>query len=132
MFQILIFQLYCEFFDGALPVLTNLNFSLQKTDSIIHLLYGKLFATTKIVLSRFAHQKLLNHLRKGNTQKQPSRGVLTKSFSENMQQIYRRTSKPKCDFNDIAFHKIVLWHGCSPVNLLYIFRRPLYKNTYGA
>ena len=32
-------------------------------------------------------------------QKQPSRGVLNKSCSENMQQIYRRTPMLKCDFN---------------------------------
>ena len=35
-------------------------------------------------------------------QKQPSRGVLRKRCSENMQQIYRRTSMPKCDFNKVA------------------------------
>ena len=35
-------------------------------------------------------------------QKQPSRGVLIKRCSENMQQIYRRTSMPKCDFNKVA------------------------------
>ena len=28
------------------------------------------------------------------------------------------------------FIKITLWHGCSPVNLLRIFRTPFYKNTY--
>ena len=35
---------------------------------------------------------------------------------------------PKCDFNhgDIA-----LWHECSPVNLLRIFRTPFPQNTYG-
>ena len=33
-----------------------------------------------------------------HTQKQPPRGVLKKSCSENMQQIYRRTSMPKCIF----------------------------------
>ena len=32
-------------------------------------------------------------------QKQPSRGVLRKRCSENMQQIYRRTPMPWCDFN---------------------------------
>ena len=32
-------------------------------------------------------------------QKQPSRGILRKKCSENMQQIYRRT--PKCDFNRV-------------------------------
>ena len=30
---------------------------------------------------------------------QPSRGILRKKCSENMQQIYRRT--PKCDFNRV-------------------------------
>ena len=33
-----------------------------------------------------------------NSQKQPSRGVLGKRCSENMQQIYSRTPMPKCDF----------------------------------
>ena len=35
-------------------------------------------------------------------QKQPSRCVVSKRCSENMQQIYRRTSMPKCDFNNVA------------------------------
>ena len=35
-------------------------------------------------------------------QKQPVRGILRKSYSENMQQIYRRTPMPKCDFNRVA------------------------------
>ena len=39
---------------------------------------------------------------KGYIQKQPSRGVLRKRCSENMQQIYRRTPMPKCDFNKVA------------------------------
>ena len=33
---------------------------------------------------------------------QPSSGVLTKRFSENMEQIYRRILMPKCDFNKVA------------------------------
>ena len=50
-------------------------------------------------------------------QKCPSRGVLRKRCSENMQQIYRRTPMPKCDFNKVAsnFNEIILWHtmeGC--------------------
>ena len=59
-------------------------------------------------------------------QKQSSRGVLKERCSENMQQIYRRTIcwsaisiKLHCNFIEIR-----LWHGCSPVNLLYIFRTP--------
>ena len=27
--------------------------------------------------------------------------------------------------------QITLWNGCSPVNLLHIFRTPFYKNTHG-
>ena len=58
-------------------------------------------------------------------QKQPHRGVPRKRCSENMQQIYRRTPTPKCDFN-----KVALRHGCS-LNLLHIFRTPFLKNTSG-
>ena len=66
-------------------------------------------------------------------QKQPSRSVLRKRCSENMQQIYRttpmpkcdlRTPRPKCDFNK------VLRDGCSPVNL-HIFRTSFRGNTSG-
>ena len=35
-------------------------------------------------------------------QKQPLKGVLEKRCSENMQQIYRRTPMPKCNFNKVA------------------------------
>ena len=73
-------------------------------------------------------------------QKQPSGSVLKKRCSENMQQIYRRTQcskfteehpcwsvisiKSLCNFIEIA-----LWHWCSSVNLLHIFRTPFPKNT---
>ena len=40
----------------------------------------------------------------------------------------------KCGFDKVAlqssFVEITLWHGCSPVNLVHIFRTPFYKNTY--
>ena len=35
-------------------------------------------------------------------QEQPSVGDLKKTNSENLQQIYRRTAMPKCDFNKVA------------------------------
>ena len=35
-------------------------------------------------------------------QKQPSIGVLVKRYSENIQQIYRRTPMPKFDFNKVV------------------------------
>ena len=38
-------------------------------------------------------------------QKQPSRGVLIKRCSENMQQIYRKTPVSKCDSNKAPFPK---------------------------
>ena len=35
-------------------------------------------------------------------QKQPSVGVLIKRWSENMEQVYRKTPMPKCDFKKAA------------------------------
>ena len=35
-------------------------------------------------------------------QKQSSKGVLRKRCSENMQQIYKRTPLPNCDFKKVA------------------------------
>ena len=52
---------------------------------------------------------LLKHLWK--VQKQPFKGVLLKRCSENMQQIYRRTPMPKCDFNKVA--KELYWNRTS-------------------
>ena len=56
-------------------------------------------------------------------QKQPPRGVPGKRCSKNIQQIYRRTPMPKCDFTSA-------W-GCSPVNLLHIFRTPFLRTPLG-
>ena len=66
-------------------------------------------------------------------QKQPPRGVPRKRCSVNMQQFYRITPMPKCDFNKAAsnFIEITLGHGCSPVNLLHIYRTPFLRNTSG-
>ena len=63
---------------------------------------------------------------KGNSklvQRQLSRGILTKRFSENMQQICRRTPMPKCYFSKFAKY------GCSHVNLLNICRTLFPQNT---
>ena len=53
--------------------------------------------------------------------------------SENIQQNYRRTSMPKCDFNKVAkeLSRNRSLHECSPVNLLHIFRTPFLKNASG-
>ena len=70
---------------------------------------------------------------KYDMQKQPSRGILRKKYSENMQQIYRRTPMPKWDFIKVQFSliEITLWYECSPVNLLHIYRITFSKNTSG-
>ena len=78
-------------------------------------------------------QNLTKSSRNNNDQKQPSRGVLRKRCSEKMQQIYRRTAMPKCNFNNAAkqLYWNQIWHECSPVILLPIFRILFPKNTSG-
>ena len=45
---------------------------------------------------------------------------------------YLSVAMSKCDFKVLSiFIEITLWHGCSPVNLLHIFRTPFFKNTTG-
>ena len=51
--------------------------------------------------SNIATQEL-KYISYQNIQKQSSRGVRKKKRSENMQQIYKRTPMPKCDFNKVA------------------------------
>ena len=43
-------------------------------------------------------------------QKQPSRGVFKKKCSKNMQQIYKRTLMPNCNFNKVAKQTLYLLH----------------------
>ena len=38
--------------------------------------------------------------------------------------------RKRCSEN-MHFIEIALWHGCSPINLLHIFRTPFPKNTWG-
>ena len=66
-------------------------------------------------------------------QKQPSRGVLRKMGSENMQQIYGRTPVPKSDFNKVALQ--LYWNLTSAwvfsCKFAAYFRIPFPKNTLG-
>ena len=59
-------------------------------------------------------------LQANEIQKQPSRGVLRKRCSENMEQIYRRTPLPKC-----YTHR----HERSLVNFLNVFRTPFLRTS---
>ena len=49
----------------------------------------------------------------------------------NMQQIYRRTPMPRCNFNKVVsnFIEFTLYHECLHVNLLHIFKTSLPENT---
>ena len=53
-------------------------------------------------------------------QKQSSRGVLRKRYFENMQQIYRGTPMPNCDFNKSCFAILLKSHFGMGVLLLKI------------
>ena len=66
-------------------------------------------------------------------QKQPPSGVPRKRCSENIQQIYKRHPCRSAILITLQsnFIEIALRHGCSPLNLLYIFRRPFPKNSSG-
>ena len=61
----------------------------------------KLFVYCKLVFHCIF--LLTFYIQYNHFQKQPSRGVLKKRCFENMQQIYRRISMLKCDFNKIDF-----------------------------
>ena len=63
-----------------------------------------------------------------NFQKQPSRGVLRKRCSENIQQIYRSVISVKLLGKSI---EITLRHWCSSVSLLHILRTPFHNNNSG-
>ena len=51
-------------------------------------------------MHRNGHMIILN-VSNMSYKKQPPRGVPRKSYSEIMQQIYRRTPMPKCDFTKV-------------------------------
>ena len=76
-----------------------------------------MFGVTEVIVIRGVFRTLLNI----NYQKQPSRSVIIKRCSENMQQIYRRTRMSKCDLL-CNFYEITLRRGCSLINLLHIFQ----------
>ena len=63
----------------------------------------------------------------------PPRGVLRRRCSKNMQQIYRRTPMPECDFNKAA-NQLYLNHTLAWVfscKFAAIFRTSFTKNTSG-
>ena len=75
--------------------------------------------------------RLVHFLRK--QKKQPPRGVIRKRCSENMQPIYTRKPRPKCDFNKIPcnFIGITLRHEFSFCKFAAYFQNTFCKNIYG-
>ena len=61
----------------------------------------------------------------------PSEVIFGKRCSENMHKIYRRIPYRSAISTELEsnFIEIALRYGCSPINLLYIFRAPFSKNT---
>ena len=74
-----------------------LTFKICKLTSLEYFLLPKRSVLVTVVSAPF---KIL--------QKQSSRGVLRRRFPENMQQIYRRTPIPKCDFKKVAKQQLFL------------------------
>ena len=63
------------------------------------------FSKTKYIKNDFSERMVIKEIEifnQNKIQEQPSRGVLRKRGSENMQQIYRRTFKSKCNLNNVA------------------------------
>ena len=75
-------EAYIEFFISVILLFTSFKLFFQRSDPLAHLLYQGF-----------------------NSQKQPSIGVFIKRCSENIQQIYRRTTMSKCDFNKVEENK---------------------------
>ena len=77
----------------------------------------------------FPSTTLNNILSSLRSQKQPSRGVLKKRRSENMQQICRRTPIPKCDFNKVALDGC-FWYLFSTLYVCWHLPKPFFSNHY--
>ena len=88
-----------------------LRYSLNKTSKLMG----------QMPESKYLQCELLESVKKCGSfliqlQKQSYSGVLWKRCSENMQQTYRRTPMPKCDFNKV----IALRHRCFLANFMHI------------
>ena len=88
----------------------------QKWNKIIFLISNLQIPFLLSLLTSYEKEILVFWLEFNAIQKQPPRAFPRKSCCENMQQLYRRTPMPKCDFNKVAKH---------------IFRTTFTKNTSG-
>ena len=80
------------FLDGSLPCLTKLNFSLQRADFIIHVLYDSLYWTAVVLMSRFMLPEYVRDFRKEKLSKQKNleMGFWRKGFCTNKKENFKR------------------------------------------
>ena len=88
---------------------------------VVRIALVSLVSGTRLVNQSRSHKITLLHVIAFHLLKQPTRSVLRKRCSENMQQVYRRTPMSKCDFNKAA----------TQLNFLHIFRTTFSRNTSG-
>ena len=98
-----------EYLNKIKPYLRDIIIDLQKFDTckiqltIVIDFISSIDSEKECVMhSKSDNIKLTSYNDTNEIQEQPSSGVLRKKCSENMQQIYRRTSMPKCDFDKVA------------------------------
>ena len=90
----------------------------------------KLYLTEKIFfMTTVADKKIIVTFIPSFKLKEPSRGVLLKRCSENMQQIYRRTPMSKCGLNKVTLKShfnmgVLLYISCIFLEHLFL-RTPL-------
>ena len=73
----------------------------------------------------FITSQQYHHLSKSS----PPEVFLGKGVLKICSKFIKGTPMSKCDFNKVANHTITLRYGCSPVNLLHIFRTTFPKNN---
>ena len=98
-----------EYLNKIKPYLRDIIIDLQKFDTckiqltIVIDFISSIDSEKECVMhSKSDNIKLTSYNDTNEIQEQPSSGVLRKKCSENMQQIYRRISMPKCDFDKVA------------------------------
>ena len=107
-----------EFFTENFTLSSSHLFGWSCNFAVLHNLYPNK-AHFSLYCRKCLFQTLYIYLHNSG-QKHPPRGVPRKKCYENMKQMYRQCREHPA-----------LWHGCSPVNLLHIFRTPFLKNTSG-
>ena len=91
---------------GFFPLFTT-NINLQKSRFLVVILgffRHVTYSTLKQWGTSCSNSQWSKSYDTNTYKKQPSRCVLRKRCSKNMQPIYRRTPIPKCDFNKVALH----------------------------